>query len=106
MPGASIVRQGVARPHLLEQIGELTMASKTHPLMQFGGVAALSLALGLGAAATVAQAQGMVAGAGSSRSASETVTVKSVDKATRHLVVTDAKGDSFGLKAPSSVRNF
>ena len=32
--------------------------------------------------------------------------MKSVDRATRHVVVTDDKGESFSIKAPPEARNF
>jgi hypothetical protein len=54
----------------------------------------------------VAGAQGMKAGAGNTRTTTKTVTVKSVDAATRHIVITDAAGEVSTLKAPAAVRNF
>ena len=82
------------------------MASNSHRLASFAAIAAVAVAAGLAAAPLAADAQGMKAGAGSSRSATKTVTVKSVDAATRHVTVTDASGDTYTLKAPAAVRNF
>lgn len=41
-----------------------------------------------------------------SESVSAKVTVKSIDRASRHVVVTDDKGESFSIKAPPEARNF
>ena len=82
------------------------MAANLHRRASFAAVAAVSIAAWLAAAPLVAEAQGMKAGAGNRQSATKTVTVKSVDAATRHLEVTDASGDTYTLKAPAAVRNF
>jgi hypothetical protein len=82
------------------------MMSKSHRLTSVAALAAVSMAAWFAAAPLVADAQGMKAGAGNSRSATKTVTVKSVDAATRHVTVADASGDVYTLKAPAAVRNF
>ena len=82
------------------------MASNSHRLTTFAAVAAISVATLFAAAPLVADAQGMKAGAGNTQNTTKTVTVKSVDAATRHVVVTDASGDTYTLKAPAAVRNF
>jgi hypothetical protein len=47
----------------------------------------------------------MSAGIGSTQSVTAKVTVKSIDMATRHLVVTGADGQTFAMKVPDSVQN-
>ncbi|MBV8681581.1 MAG: hypothetical protein JO111_01810 [Caulobacteraceae bacterium] len=65
-------------------------------------LAAVSLASA--SMAVTAQADPL-AGLGSLQKTTATLTVKSVDTATRHLVVTDTSGKDFSLKAPASVQN-
>lgn len=75
--------------------------------------AAAALLIGAPLAATLttnahgqAAAQDPLAGLGSLRRATATVTIQSVNPATRELVVQDAQGKNFTLKAPEQVRNF
>ena len=83
------------------------MTPRTRNLLQHAAIAAAtSIALGLAAAPSTALAEGMVAGLGNVQSVSTEVTVKSVDPATRHIVVATAAGENFTLKAPPAVRNF
>lgn len=59
-----------------------------------------------GASSTAPNASAITGGYGNTRTITETLTVKSVDAATRHITVTNKKGDSFTLKASPAVRNF
>jgi hypothetical protein len=74
--------------------------------------AAAMAAIALAAVSTGASAQDTtaaanpLAGLGSVHKMTTTVTVKSVDPATRHVVVANAAGESFTLKVPPSARNF
>jgi hypothetical protein len=74
--------------------------------------AAVGAAVALAATSTSALAQdpaatqNPLAGLGSLKKTTATVTVKSVDPATRHVVVTTAAGETFTLKAPQAMRNF
>jgi hypothetical protein len=78
---------------------------REHP----GRAAALAL-IGALALTSVAFAAGAaddpLAGVGSLRKTTETVTVVSVDPATRHVVVDAGGGKHFTLKAPPEMRNF
>jgi Cu/Ag efflux protein CusF len=82
------------------------MTLKSNRLSPFAAVAAVAVGAWFATAPLAAEAQGMKAGAGNAQSITKTVTVKSVDQATRHLEVTDAAGDTYTLKAPAAVRNF
>jgi len=83
-----------------------TMKANTPGFTRHAAVAAgFLVALGLSAAAPAALAEGKVS-VTSSESVSGKVTIKSIDAATRHLVVTDSTGEDFSLKAPPEVRNF
>jgi hypothetical protein len=53
-----------------------------------------------------ALAQGQKASVSDSQSVTARVTIKSIDEATRHVVVVDAAGETFTIKAPAEVRNF
>jgi hypothetical protein len=66
--------------------------------------AAYAVALALGAATGV-QAEPKATASDVER-ASETVTVQSLDTATRHLVVKRSSGETVTLKVPADVRNF
>lgn len=59
-----------------------------------------------GALAATAGSDDPLAGVGSLRKATVTVTIASVDPATRHVVVTNANGERLTLKAPPQMRNF
>ena len=75
-------------------------------------VAACAAILALAATPMVASAQNApaaknpLANAGGTSRTTTTVTIKSIDPATRHVVVTDASGADTTLKAPQSMRNF
>ncbi len=47
-----------------------------------------------------------LAGAGRSERTTTTATIKSIDPATRHLVLTNSSGQDFTLKAPKAMHNF
>ena len=47
-----------------------------------------------------------LASAGRSERTTETATIKSIDRATRHVVLTDSSGHDFTLKAPSAMHNY
>lgn len=64
-----------------------------------------TLALGLAVAPCAALAE-TKATVSNSDSITAKVVVKSVDLATRHVVVTDAKGETLSIKAPPEARNF
>jgi hypothetical protein len=82
------------------------MTLQTQHLVRHGATAvALSIGLALAGAPPAAMAASSVATA-SSQSVSAKVTVKSIDAATRHLVVANAAGEVMTLKVPTSVRNF
>jgi hypothetical protein len=68
--------------------------------------AASAFVLALAFAPAPASAEGVVAASGSLQTASAKVTIKSVNAATRHLVVQDASGDVFSIKVPKAVHNF
>jgi hypothetical protein len=79
-----------------------------HAKRQFRRTAAsgpIVVALALLAIASGAQAQEK-ASVSSSESVTAKVAVKSVDPATRRVVVTDEKGESVSIKAPPEARNF
>lgn len=67
--------------------------------------AGLLVALGLSATAPAALAQSQVA-MRSSESVTGKVTIKSIDPATRHIVVTNDAGENVSMKVPPEVRNF
>jgi hypothetical protein len=67
--------------------------------------AGMLVALGLSTVAPAAPAHDQVS-VSRSESVTGKVTIKSIDAATRHVVVTDSGGESFSLKAPPEVRNF
>jgi hypothetical protein len=67
--------------------------------------AAITLGLGIVAAPLAVMAKSTVATA-NGQSVSAKVTVKSIDAATRHLVVASPSGEIMTLKVPTSVRNF
>lgn len=74
---------------------------------RLGLVAAAAMAVtGLGLVAPTTVSAQMVAGMGNAQSATETVTIKSIDPATRHITVANAAGDAFLLKVPKAVQNF
>jgi len=62
------------------------------------------IALAVTATPISVSAQGMPAISRSERQTA-TATVKSIDKATRHVTLTSASGEDFSLKAPDDVRN-
>jgi Cu/Ag efflux protein CusF len=71
------------------------------------GAAVLGAALiGLTAVPTVVLAQGVMPAISRSERETATATVKSIDKATRHLTLTSASGEDFSLKVPDEVQNF
>jgi hypothetical protein len=51
-------------------------------------------------------AKNPLAAAGRSETTTETATIKSIDPATRHLVLTNSSGQNFTLKAPKAMHNF
>ena len=65
----------------------------------------LLAALSVFAVSPAAQAQDK-ASVSKSESVSAKVTVKSIDRETRRVLVTDGKGESFSIKAPPEARNF
>jgi Cu/Ag efflux protein CusF len=73
-------------------------------LQNVAAATALAVALSFSAAPPAAMAASTVA-TSSSESESATVTVKSIDLASRHLVVVNSAGEDVSLKVPSSVRN-
>jgi hypothetical protein len=87
-------------------------ATRQHPRRRLGAAAialtaAVALAGALAAASTVAGAADDPLGrVGSVRKATVTVTVVSVDAATRRVVVDAGGGQHFTLKAPPEMRNF
>jgi hypothetical protein len=83
---------------------ELAMTSAIPTLPLAAAAFAVALALG-GAAQAEAQAKPKATASDVERM-SETVTVQSVDTATRHLVVKRPSGETVSLKAPAEVRNF
>jgi hypothetical protein len=92
--------------NLLAGLGLNSMKANRQGLMRRAAVAVGMLAtLGLGAipATAVAQPKATVT---NSESVTAKVTVKSIDRASRHLVVTNESGESFSIKAPPEARNF
>ncbi len=82
------------------------MTSDIHRLLRTGATAAaISIGLGIAAVPPAVMAKSTVATA-TGQSVSATVTVKSIDAATRHLVVASPSGEVMTLKVPTSVRNF
>lgn len=82
------------------------MTAKTLGSARRGAAAAgLLIALGLAAAPASVLAQGQVS-VNRSESISGKVTIKSIDQATRHLVVTNADGENTSMKVPPEVHNF
>ncbi len=76
-----------------------------NPLRRAATAGAALAALALAAAAPAAQAQNKATVTGS-QSVSGKVTVQSVDKATRHVVVTTDQGETVSIKAPPEARNY
>ncbi len=81
------------------------MNSKTPRLLQYFAATVMAATLGVATVPTAATAASHVATA-LGQSVSSTVTVKSIDAANRHLVVTNSAGEVFTLKVPDSVRSF
>jgi hypothetical protein len=67
--------------------------------------AGLLITLGLAAAPATVLAQGQVA-LSRSESISGKLTIKSIDPATRHVVVTNSAGENTSMKVPPEVHNF
>jgi hypothetical protein len=78
----------------------------THVAAAVGAALALATASTNTSAQTAAAAENPLAGVGSVKKTTATVTVKSIDPATRHVVVTTAAGENFTLKAPQAMQNF
>lgn len=92
----------MASLHLMAR--ELTMKANTKGLIRRTAAAAsVLIALGLAAAPALAQDKTSVS---HSEKVTSRVTIKSIDAATRHMVVTTASGENFTLKVPPEVRNF
>ena len=82
------------------------MALKKHRLTRHpAAAAAMLVALGLAAAPAAAFAASTTA-EHSSQSITTTALVKSIDPATRHIVMMSASGDLLSMKAPPEVHNF
>jgi hypothetical protein len=79
------------------------MTSKLQRLTQCAAAAAAALALGFAAAPPSALAGNAMS---SSQSETATVTVRSIDPASRHIVVMSPTGDLVSLKVPAEVQNF
>lgn len=99
-------QEGARRLMRLVEQRDSTMKANTpgrahHALAAAG----LLIALGLSATAPAALAQGQVS-VSRSESVTGKVTIKSIDPATRHVVVTDSAGESHSMKVPPEVRNF
>jgi hypothetical protein len=67
--------------------------------------AGMLVALGLSTVAPAAPAHEQVS-VSQSESVTGKVTIKSIDPATRHVVVTNSDGEDFSLKVPPEVQNF
>ena len=67
--------------------------------------AGLLIALGLAAAPAAVLAQGQVA-LSRSQTLTDKLTIKSIDPATRRIVVTNSAGENTSMKAPPEVQNF
>jgi hypothetical protein len=68
--------------------------------------ATILLALSTGAAPPAALAQAPKASVGNVETATGSVTIKSIDRENRRMVVTDESGESFSLKVPAEVQSF
>ena len=87
------------RRRLRRPIGRATALALAGAL-SLGGALAL-----VAASSAIAASDDPLAGVGSLRKATVTVTIVSVDPATRHVVVANG-GEHFTLKAPPEMRNF
>jgi hypothetical protein len=84
---------------------DFTMTSNGQRLLHnVAAATAISVALGFAGAPPAAMAASSIA-TSNSESQSATVTVKSIDLATRHVVVVNSAGEDVSLKIPASVRN-
>ena len=68
--------------------------------------AAFAMALAVTSPAAFAAPDNPLAGLGSLKQVTVTATVKSIDPATRHIVLTSADGQDVTIKAPEEMRNF
>lgn len=75
-----------------------------HPARR--GAATIAIAAAIGLAAPCAAFAQPAGGLTQQRQATEKVTVVSIDRATRHMVVRKASGETASLKVPPDVRNF
>lgn len=70
------------------------------------GLAAGAIAVAVPAAAQTMTSASTPTGLMRSASVTENVKVKSLDLATRHVIVTDGEGNNYSLKVPEEYRNF
>jgi hypothetical protein len=91
---------------LADEGGISEMTAKTPGFTQHAAAAAgLLIALGFAAAPAAVLAQGQVA-VSRSESVSDKLTIKSIDPATRHVIVTNSAGENTAMKVPLEVQNF
>ena len=78
----------------------------SHERRNRAAAASLALAFAATSPAAFAAPDNPLAGLGSLKHVTVTATVKSVDPATRHIVLTNAAGQDVTIKAPEEMRNF